>query len=324
MRARVGFVGIGLMGLAMALRLLERGHDVGVHDVDAAREAAAQAAGATVHADAASAALGRELLIVAVVDDAQTHQVLFGARGAVHGLARGATVMLCPTLSPQAVEDGAARLAALGIDCIDAPMSGGPARARDGTMSLMVACADAVFVRWQALLQQMSTRLFRIGPTPGDGARTKLVNNLLAAINLAGAAEVLALAESLGLDPAATLAVIEASSGQSWIGSDRLRRALGHDASVQAQMALLAKDSRLAMAMADAAGMPQRLGQAAAALFADACRAGLAEQDDAALWRWRVAARRDPALRPQAGAGSSAPALRPQAGAASSAPESAP
>lgn len=284
MRARVGFVGIGLMGLAMALRLLERGHDVGVHDVDAAREAAAQAAGATVHADAASAALGRELLIVAVVDDAQTHQVLFGARGAVHGLARGATVMLCPTLSPQAVEDGAARLAALGIDCIDAPMSGGPARARDGTMSLMVACADAVFVRWQALLQQMSTRLFRIGPTPGDGARTKLVNNLLAAINLAGAAEVLALAERAGLDPALALDVIERSSGQSWIASDRMRRAIAGDLAPRAHTTLLNKDTHLALAMAQRLGLATPVGEHAAALFARACESGFAALDDASLF----------------------------------------
>jgi len=307
----VGLVGVGHMGMGMALRLLERGHAVGVRDLDAARERAAQAQGATVHADAAGAARGRELLIVAVVDDAQTRQVLFGDGGAVHGLARGTTVMLCPTLSPQAVQDCAARLAAHGVDCIDAPMSGGPARARDGTMSLMVACADAVFSRWQPLLQQLSTRLFRIGTTPGDGARTKLVNNLLAAVNLAGAAEVLALAEALGLDPAATLAVIEQSSGQSWIGSDRLRRALAGDPAVHAHMALLAKDSRLALAMAAAAGRRPRVGEAAAATFAAACAGGLAGRDDAALWRWL--ADRDapqelrPAPAPDPGAPGSAP-----------------
>jgi len=282
----VGIVGIGNMGLGMALRLIDRGYAVGVRDLVAEREHSAQAHGATVCADATSAAQGRGVLIVAVVDALQTEQVLFGERGAVHGLAPGSTVLLCPTLAPQTVEDCAARLADRGIDCIDAPMSGGPARARAGTMSLMVACADAVFERWQPLLRELSTRLFRIGTTAGDGARTKLVNNLLAAINLAGAAEALALAQRLGLDPAATLAVIEASSGQSWIGSDRLHRALAADPVVHAHMALLAKDSGLALGMAASAGLRPRLGQAAAALFADACAAGLADQDDAALWRW--------------------------------------
>lgn len=286
MKPLVGIVGIGNMGLGMALRLLERGHAVGVRDLDAAREQTARRHGASVHADAAAAARGCALLIVAVVDAAQTEQVLFGERGAVRGLSPGATVMLCPTIAPQAVEDSARLLAPHGIDCIDAPMSGGPVRARDGTMSLMVACADAVFERWHGLLQDLSSRLFRIGTAPGDGARTKLINNLLAAVNLAGAAEALALAKQLGLDPAATLAVIEASSGQSWIGSDRLRRAMAADGEVHAHMSLLAKDSRLAMAMAADAGLRLRLGESAAALFAEACAAGLADQDDAALWRW--------------------------------------
>lgn len=285
-RESVGIVGIGNMGLGVALRLVDRGHAVCVHDIDAQREGLARRQGAAVHADAQAVARGCELLIVVVVDDVQTQQVLFGERGAVHGLPRGATVMLCPTLSPQVVEDGAARLQALGVRCIDAPMSGGPLRAREGTMSLMVACDDEAFDRWHGLLQDLSTRLFRVGRRPGDGARTKLVNNLLAAINLAGAAEALALARQLGLDTAATLSVIEQSSGQSWIGSDRLQRALRDDPAVHAHMALLAKDSALAMSMAALAGMRPRLGQTAAETFAAACQDGLAGCDDSALWRW--------------------------------------
>jgi L-threonate 2-dehydrogenase len=282
----IAIVGIGNMGMGMALRLLERGHAVSVRDIDPAREHAARLHGATVCADAAMAARERELLIVAVVDAAQTQQVLFGERGAVHGLAPGSTVMLCPTLAPQTVEECASALATRGVDCIDAPMSGGPARAREGSMSLMVACADAVFERWQGLLQDLSSRLFRIGVRLGDGARTKLVNNLLAAVNLAGAAEALALAQRLGLDPAATLAVIEQSSGQSWIGSDRLRRALAADTAVQAHVSLLAKDSALALQAARDAGLAPRLGQAAGDCFAAARAAGLAGHDDSALWRW--------------------------------------
>jgi len=288
---RVGIVGIGQMGLGMASRLLERGHAVSVRDIDAAREALAQAQGAKVAPDAAALARECALLIVAVVDGVQTREVLFGAQGAVHGLAPGRTVMLCPTIAPQAVEDCAAALAAHGVHCIDAPMSGGPLRAREGTMSLMLACDAAVQQRWQPLLQDLSSRLFRIGARPGDGARTKLVNNLLAAVNLAGAAEALALAQRVGLDPAGTLAVIEQSSGQSWIGVDRMQRALQGDASVQARTALLAKDSALALAMAAGAGPSPALGAAAAACFAAACAAGLADRDDASLYGWIAAGR---------------------------------
>ena len=303
-------VGIGNMGLGMALRLLDCGHAVAVHDIDAARERLAREHGARVAGDAVAVAQDRALLIVAVVDAAQTEAVLFGERGAVHGLARGATVMLCPTIAPRAVEDFARRLQAHGLHCIDAPMSGGPVRARDGSMSLMVACADAVFERWSPLLRQLSSRLFRIGSAPGGGARTKLVNNLLAAINLVGAAEALALAEAVGLDPAATLAVIEQSSGSSWIGNDRFRRALAGDASVQAQVALLAKDSRLALELAAEAGAAPGVGAAAAACFARACAAGLAQQDDSVLWRW-LAAGAHAGLNPDAAAPGRAPENAP-------------
>lgn len=283
----IGVIGAGLMGGAVVARLRDLGHAVAVRDIDPLAEARAAAAGATVCATPAALASGCSTVIVAVVDGAQTHEVLFGADGAAAALAPGGTVLLCPTIAPQDVEAAAARLAERGIVCIDAPMSGGPARARDGTMSLMVACGDTCWARAQPLLAQLASRLFRVGTRPGDGARTKLVNNLLAAINLAGAAEALALAEALGLDPARTLDVIEQSSGQSWIGSDRARRVLAGDAAPRAHMRLLAKDAALALAAAHGTGLPLPLGREAAEAFAAACRAGLSDADDSALWRRR-------------------------------------
>jgi 3-hydroxyisobutyrate dehydrogenase len=281
----IGIVGVGLMGGAMARRLLDLGHRVVVRDLDPAREAALVAAGAAVAPTPAALAARCELLIVAVVDAAQTREVLFGDEGAAAALAPGAAVLLCPTIGPADVERAAARIRATGHVCIDAPMSGGPARARDGTMSLMVACDDAAWSRWQPLMATLAARLFRVGTRPGDGARTKLVNNLLAAVNLAGAAEAMTLAERLGLDPATTLDVIAHSSGQSWIGSDRLQRVLAGDAEPRAQMRLLAKDSALALVQAAAAGVELPLGQAAGACFARALADGLGDADDSALWR---------------------------------------
>jgi 3-hydroxyisobutyrate dehydrogenase-like beta-hydroxyacid dehydrogenase len=283
--SRVGLVGVGLMGGAMALRLLDSGHAVAVCDIDATRVALAVAAGARAVATPAALA-SCEIIIVAVVDGKQTREVLFGPEGLANALPAGAAVMLCPTIGPADTESFAAALAEHGIGCIDAPMSGGPARARDGSMSLMVACPAALFERWQPLLQTLASRLFRVGERAGDGARTKLVNNLLAAINLAGAAEALALAGRLGLDPATTLGVIEASSGQSWIGSDRLRRALAGDTAPRAHVALLAKDSALALDAARGTGLALPVGEAAALRFAQALLAGLAQADDSALWRW--------------------------------------
>jgi L-threonate 2-dehydrogenase len=235
-------------------------------------------------------------VIVVVVDAAQVRDVLFGGRGVVQAARLPAAVLLCPTIGPADVENAAGQLAAHGIACIDAPISGGPARARDGTMSLMVACDDALFDRHQPLLRTLGSRLFRVGTRPGDGARTKLVNNLLAAVNLAGTAEAIALAERLGLDAHRTLDVIAQSSGQSWIGSDRMARALQGDFAPRAHTTLLAKDSVLAMAMARAAGIEPLLGAQAAALFRAACDAGFAGDDDASLLRYlRAGAGKPPA-----------------------------
>ncbi len=279
----VGVIGTGNMGSAMALRLRDTGHPVVVHDLLAAHEAPALAAGASRAEHAADLASRCELVAVVVVDAAQTLEVLFGAHGLVNAAPRPTAVALCPTISPADVERAAAGLAAHGIGCIDAPMSGGPARARDGSMSLMVACEDALFERYESLLRHIGASLFRIGRRPGDGARTKLVNNLLAAVNLAGAAEAIALARRLGLDGEATLAVIAQSSGQSWIGSDRMARALAGDLAPRAHTTLLAKDSALAIGMAQATGVEPALGLQAAALFRAACAAGHGAQDDASL-----------------------------------------
>ena len=137
------------------------------------------------------------------------------------------------------------------VACIDAPMSGGPARARDGTMSLMVACADAAFAMPSSpCCEALSSRLVRLGERIGDGARTKLVNNLLAAVNLAAAAEALAMAERAGLDARRTLQVIRTVECAELDRQRPLARALDGDFAPRAHTSLLAKDTTLAMAMA--------------------------------------------------------------------------
>jgi 3-hydroxyisobutyrate dehydrogenase len=285
MEITVGIVGVGNMGGGMAARLLDRGYAVSACDLVPERVEALVARGARPAAAPALAAAGAQALIVCVVDAGQAREVLFGARGAAAALPAGAAVLLCPTIAPEDVEDIAARLAAQGLLPVDAPMSGGPARARDGSMSLMVACSDAAFEANRALLETLAAHLFRVGTRPGDGARTKLVNNLLAAINLAGAAEALALAERLGLDATRTLEVIEQSSGQSWIGSDRMRRAIAGDFAPRAHVTLLQKDSGLALAAARSAGFAGALGPVAHEAFNRAVAAGDGGLDDAALLR---------------------------------------
>ncbi|HZY18922.1 MAG TPA: NAD(P)-dependent oxidoreductase [Ramlibacter sp.] len=278
-------MGAGNMGGAMAVRLLGRGWAVRIRDIDVAKAQALRQHGAEVAPTPSVAAAGAAALVVCVVDAQQMDEVLFGPQGAAAQLAAGTPVLLCPTVAPQDIEHCAGLLAAGGCLPIDAPMSGGPARAQAGTMSLMVACGDAAFAAAADLLADLSSRLFRVGSRPGDGARTKLVNNLLAGINLVGAAEALAMAQRLGLDPARTLEVIEQSSGQSWIGSDRMRRAIAGDFAPRAHLCLLQKDTRLAVAAAAEAGFEGPLGPAARDAFQQAAEAGLADLDDGALLR---------------------------------------
>lgn len=285
MKKSVSIIGVGNMGGSMALNLLARGYSVHVHDVDATKVQFLCQKGALALMEYAPSAIESILTIICVVDAQQTQEVLFGEQGMATSLPRGHTVMLCPTIAPQDVERFAEQLASLGIHVIDAPMSGGPARAQDGSMSLMVACADGVFAKHEPLLRDLSSKLFRISTRPGDAARTKLVNNLLAASNLAAAAEAIALAERLGLDPSQTLDVIEQSSGQSWIGSERMRRVISGDLAPRAHMTLLAKDSQLALQMAKSVGFESTVGERAAQAFAKALQAGMGELDDAALIR---------------------------------------
>ena len=279
-------VGVGNMGGGMAANLLTKGWKVLVSDIDPLKVDNLVSKGAISQPSSAQAAPDLIAVVVSVVDAAQTEDVLFGRQGLARRLQPGQAVMLCPTMAPHHVESFAARLSERGIHAIDAPMSGGPARAASGTMSLMVACPPAVFAQHADLLNALSNNVFNISDKPGDAARTKLVNNLLAGINLVGAAEALALAERLGLDAARTLDVIEQSSGQSWIGSDRLRRALAGDYSPRAHVSLLEKDTRLALECANAAGFSGPLGAAASQVFTSAGAAGFATLDAAAVFRF--------------------------------------
>ncbi len=282
----VAVVGAGNMGGAMVERLRASGVSVVACDVDPARQRQAAQAGAWVvdtPADAAAALAPEALLIVCVVDAQQSRQVLVGPFGAAAAMRSDQAVLLCPTIAPEDTEVLARELMVLGIGCIDAPMSGGPARARDGSMSLMLAAPEALLARHHSVLAQLSSQRFVISERPGDAARTKLVNNLLAGINLVGAAEVLALAQRMGLDLSKTLDVIERSSGQSWIGSDRMRRAIAGDLEPRAHMTLLEKDTRLALEAGRAAGFEGPLGKTAAAVFAQASASGLAGRDDGTL-----------------------------------------
>jgi L-threonate 2-dehydrogenase len=291
-------VGVGLMGGAMARRLLATGHRVQMVDTDPAALQKLKPFGAVALLNTTQAAIDSVAIIVSVVDAAQTADVLWGQGGLLHGRqasdpwpqGQPPLVLLCPTIAPVDTQAFAKRLAEHGVPMLDAPMSGGPERAAAGTMSLMVAGADAHVSRAAPLLHHLAQPVVRIGARVGDAARVKLLNNLLAGIHLVAAAELLAHGERLGLDMATLQQVVAASSGASWIGTDRMTRALAGDTMPRAQLSLLTKDTALAVQMLQSAGLRSALGTEAASVFVAACAAGRAQDDDSTLLDWHRSA----------------------------------
>jgi 3-hydroxyisobutyrate dehydrogenase len=281
---RLGIIGIGAMGFAMATNLHGRGRAPQVRDIDPQTVAAAAARGLAINDSPAALAAHCDLIAVVVVDAKQIDEVLFGRDGIVHAAgAHRPAVMICSTIAASDTEAFRDRLAEHGIALLDAPISGGPVRAANGTMSMMLACEQALFARFEPVLREMAGTLFYVGEKVGDAARTKLVNNLLAGINLVAGAEALALGARLGLDKRALFEVIKASSGASWIVTDRMARALEGDYVPRARSVILTKDVGLAVQMADAAGVDTPLGDEALRLFQATVAAGLGELDDAAV-----------------------------------------
>lgn len=293
----VGVIGVGNMGLPMAKALGRAGFQVVVRDLRPEAEAAALAAGARLAASARELAAQCEMVLVVVVDAGQIEDALFReVEPAAAGWRPGTVVALCSTIAPQDAERLAARIEAAGAAALDAPISGGPLRAEQGRLALMLAGAAAVLDRADAVLAALADKRFRVSARAGDGARMKLVNNLLAGINLAAGAEVLAMGQRLGLDPQLMLAVVGASSGQSWIVDERMPRAFAGDFAPRAHARILHKDIGLGLAMAAAAGRDAGFGERALALFAETLERGWGAEDDAVLLRTAQAriADRDP------------------------------
>lgn len=283
---RIGIIGVGNMGLNMTRRLLDGGHDVHVRDIRPEAEAEAARHGAIVEPSPAALARHVDVVLIVVVNAAQIESVLFEASsGAIETLRAGQTVVLSSTIAPRDTRGFAERLAAHDVACLDAPISGGPSRARDGTISLMCAGDAAARQRLRAMFDCLASRVFTISDQPGDAAKAKLVNNLLAGTNLVAGASALALASRVGLDPKAMYELICASSGQSWVVADRMARALADDYEPRAHTHILTKDLGLALEMAAEAGFDSPLGAYALEIFRRTCAAGWAERDDAAVYR---------------------------------------
>lgn len=280
---KVGWIGLGAMGRPMAARLLDSGHEVTGYDVAPAAVAAlgerAEAAGSP-----AEAGTGVDVLAVMVATGSQAEDVLFGDRGAASTLRDGAVVLIMSTIGPAAVEAIADRLAAQGVQVVDAPVSGGVARATTGDLLMMVSGSEQALSTVRPLLDAMSGKAPVVGADPGEGQKVKLVNQLLCGVHIAAAAEALAYAEALGLDAEACWEVIRHGAAASFMLDDRGERMV-HGAGEQVKSALdiFVKDMGLVLAAARENVYPAPLASVAEQLYLTGRRAGLGSADDSTL-----------------------------------------
>ena len=225
----VAFIGLGSMGLGMAKNLLKHGHKVvGVDPSEAARKAFADAGG-TCTATCADAAGGADVVVVAVVNDKQVEAVLFGDNGAVSKLRKGGVVMQCATVPAAFAAPWASGWRRPDTSCSTAPMSGGRARAELGELTFMASGMPRRSPPPKASSPATSAKVFRLGEAPGIGSLVKTVNQLLAGVHIATAAEAVALAAKAGADTRVVYEVISASAGNSWMFGNRVPHMLDDD-----------------------------------------------------------------------------------------------
>ncbi|MEO8344536.1 MAG: NAD(P)-dependent oxidoreductase [Betaproteobacteria bacterium] len=282
----VGVIGTGAMGMGVVASLLRHGYSTHARDIRQEAQREATRLGAACHESAAALARNCDIVVVLVVDAGQVDEVLFGGRGLTSVAQRATTVVLSSTVAPDYTSALAMRLAVEGVTLVDAPVSGGPKRAEDGTMTMMVAGDPATLARCAPMFAAIAGRVFNVGNNVGDAAKFKIVNNLLAAVNLAAGAEAMALATRAGLDPLRVVDVINASSGASWMFADRMPRALAGDFAPRAAARILAKDVGIATEFAARLGTDAPFANAARAAFQDMVDAGYGDEDDAAMVKY--------------------------------------
>ena len=289
--AAVAVLGLGAMGRPMATNLAER-FPVRGFDVVAERRALAERAGVVPTGTAAEAVAGADVVLIAVRDRAQLEQLLFGETGIAPHMARGAVVLLTSTVGDAGVRAVAPRLAEAGLRFVDAPVSGGPARAGDGDLLVVVGADDDAWAAAEDVLDAMASTLVRVGDAPGDGQAMKTVNQLLCGVHIAAAGEALALARALGLDAEVALKALMSGAASSFMLGDRGPRMLQaydegaggpHDVEVRATLNTFVKDMGIVSSAAKGAGLSTPVAAAAEQLYLQGAARGLGDRDDSSV-----------------------------------------
>jgi 3-hydroxyisobutyrate dehydrogenase len=278
---RVGWIGLGAMGGPMAAHVARSGHEVTAYDVDPAR---ARALEGVTPAGSAAAAADAEVVVLMVATPGQVESVLFGDGGIAASLHPGSVVVVMATVGPAPVRSWAARLADAQVEVVDAPVSGGVARAGAGDLLIMVGGAPDAVAKARQVLDAMAREAPVVGPEPGDGQKVKLVNQLLCGVHIAVAAEALAFAEAMGLDARQTWDVVRGGAAASFMLDDRGSRMVA-DAfdDVRSALDIFVKDMGLVVDAARESTYPAPLAAVAEQLYLAGRRAGLGRSDDSSV-----------------------------------------
>jgi 3-hydroxyisobutyrate dehydrogenase len=279
---QIGVIGLGSMGLPMAGVLAAAFAVVGF-DPTSERVALAQKSGVTGVADARAAAAGSDVLLLAVRDEAQARAALFGPGGCADALPRGSAVLITSTIGGAAVVDIGRQLADRGVLCVDARVSGGPGRAGEGDLLVIVSGSPAALAKTEPVIAAVAGSVEPVGERLGDAQAMKIVNQLLCGIHIAAAAEALALADQLGLDQARALEILGKGAAASFMLADRGARMVAEGPRpVNSRIDIFVKD--MGMVLEAARGeLPLPVAGSAEQLYTLAARSGWGAMDDSEL-----------------------------------------
>ena len=250
---RVGFVGLGTMGGAMAANVARAGFEVSAWNRTPGRAAELGELGVRLAASPAEVAAASEVVVTIVSDTPDVEAVLFGEAGVAAGATRGSIVVDMSTIAPSATRDFAARLGARGVRMLDAPVSGGSEGAKKGSLSIFVGGDPADLERVRPVLASMGTTITHVGPI-GAGQAVKAVNQVILAGAYLGVAEGIVLAIKAGLDVEQVVAALSGGAAQSWVLSNRSGRMLENDYPLGFKVALHRKDLGIALQLARETG----------------------------------------------------------------------
>lgn len=280
---KVAVIGLGSMGMGIAQSLLRSGFKVIGCDVNADALARFRQAGGATAETPSDIDPDCPIVICVVVSAAQAEVVLFGPEGVATTLQPGALFIACSTVSPDFAARTAERLASRGVLYLDAPISGGAAKAAAGKLSVMASGSAQAFAKAKAVTDAISEKLYRVGENVGQGSSMKMINQLLAGVHIAAAAEAMALATKVGLDGHMVYEVISNSAGGSWMFENRVPHILAGDYKARSAISIFLKDLGIVLSTANNQRFPAPLTAAAHQLFTMAASAGMADWDDAAV-----------------------------------------